>query len=133
MNPDTVKVRLEPLAVEVLVPRGAELIGSLAEHGVEFPCGGTGACGGCSVRVLTGSLAISPADREVFTSEQLKSGWRLACQSRANEPLILECEQWQMTVLADTSAPIARGKIAWGIGGRPGRPNNPQTPTLERP
>ena len=115
MNPDTVKIRLEPLAVEVLVPRGAELIGSLAEHGVEFPCGGTGACGGCSVRVLTGSLAISPADREVFTSEQLKSGWRLACQSRANEPLILECEQWQMTVLADTSAPIARGKHGLGI------------------
>ncbi len=115
MNPDIVKVRLEPLAVEVLVPRGAELIGSLAEHGIEFPCGGTGACGGCSVRVLAGSLAISHADREVFTSEELESGLRLACQARAHEPLVLHCEQWQMDVLADASAPVAGGKHGLGI------------------
>jgi uncharacterized 2Fe-2S/4Fe-4S cluster protein (DUF4445 family) len=115
MNPDTVKVRLEPLAVELHVPRGAELIGSLAEHGVEFPCGGTGFCGGCSVRVLEGAVAISHADREVFTQEELENGWRLACQARANEPLVLHCEQWQMDVLADASTPVARGRHGLGI------------------
>lgn len=115
MKPDIVKVRLEPLAVEVQVPRGAELIGSLAEHGVEFPCGGSGICGGCSVRVLSGAVAISHADREVFTPKQLANGWRLACQARANEPLVLHCEQWQMDVLADLSAPLAYGKYGIGI------------------
>jgi Na+-transporting NADH:ubiquinone oxidoreductase subunit NqrF len=106
MNTDMVKVRLEPLSVEVLVPRGAELIGSLAEHGVEFPCGGTGVCGGCSVRVLAGSLAINLADRAVFSSAEIESGWRLACQARAQEGLLLHCEQWQMHVLADGSATL---------------------------
>jgi uncharacterized 2Fe-2S/4Fe-4S cluster protein (DUF4445 family) len=115
MKPDIVKVRLEPLAMELLVPRGAELIGSLSEHGVEFPCGGTGVCGGCSVRVLAGAVAISHADREVFTPEELGNGWRLACQARANEPLVLHCEQWQMEVLADASTPVALGKHGLGI------------------
>lgn len=39
MSADEVRIRLEPLAVEVDVPRGAPLIASLAGHGVEFPCG----------------------------------------------------------------------------------------------
>jgi len=115
MKPDIVKVRLEPLAVEVHVPRGAGLIGSLAEHGVELPCGGTGACGGCSVRVLAGTVAISHADREVFTTQKLEDGWRLACQARADEPLVLHCEQWQMDVLADTRTIAAPGKRGLGI------------------
>ncbi len=115
MTPETVKIRLEPLAVELVVPRGAELIGSLAEHGVEFPCGGAGRCGGCSVRLLAGSLAISQADRESFNTEELKQGWRLACQARASEPLVLECRQWQMDVLSDASEPAVRGKRGLGI------------------
>jgi uncharacterized 2Fe-2S/4Fe-4S cluster protein (DUF4445 family) len=117
MIPDNVKVRLEPLAVEVRVPRGAELIGSLADHGVEFPCGGAGICGGCSVRVLAGSLAIREADRQAFTPKELEAGWRLACQAHAHEPLALECGQWEMDVLADASAlaVVAPGKLGLGI------------------
>ncbi len=83
MKPGNVNVRLEPLAVEVSVARGAELLGTLADHGVEFPCGGAGNCGGCRVRVLSGSLAISHADRDIFTHEELEQGWRLACQAHA--------------------------------------------------
>ena len=115
MRPDTVKIRLEPLAVELAVPHGAELIGSLAEHGVEFPCGGAGRCGGCSVRLLSGSLAIHQADCESFSIEELEQGWRLACQARASEPLVLECRQWQMDVLADASVPAAKGQQGLGI------------------
>jgi Na+-transporting NADH:ubiquinone oxidoreductase subunit NqrF len=73
MNADMVKVRLEPLSVELFVPRGAELIGSLAEHGVEFPCGGTGVCGGCSVRVLAGSLAITSRIVRFSAVQKLKA------------------------------------------------------------
>lgn len=115
MNPYIVKVRLEPLAVEVSVPRGSELIAALADHGVEFPCGGAGICGGCSVRVLAGSLRISEADREAFTRQEIEAGWRLACQARAEGPLALECGQWRMEVLADTGALAARGKRGLGI------------------
>ena len=112
MNPETVKLRLEPLAVEVNVPHDTSLIASLSDHGIEFPCGGTGLCGGCGVRVLAGSLKITDADRAVFTPEELDKGWRLACQARAQAPLVLECGQWHMDVLADTTAYSAAGRPA---------------------
>ena len=63
MNVDRVRIRLEPLAVVVEVPRGALLSSSLPQHGVEFPCGGSSLCGGCGVRVLVGSLPVTDQDR----------------------------------------------------------------------
>src|SRR5579862_3577814 len=67
MKRDLVRIRLEPLAVEFDAPRDASLLSSLAAHGIEFPCGGEGICGGCRVRVLTGWLPITSADREHFS------------------------------------------------------------------
>ena len=98
---DLVRIRLEPLAVELDVPRGSSLVAALAAHGVEFPCGGTGECGGCGVRLLSGSVTAAEADSSIFTAEQLASGWRLACQARALSPLVLECAQWHMQILSD--------------------------------
>ncbi|MGA8781012.1 MAG: 2Fe-2S iron-sulfur cluster-binding protein, partial [Terracidiphilus sp.] len=66
---DLVRIRLEPLAVELDVPRGSSLVAALAARGVEFPCGGTGECGGCGVRLLSGSLPAAEADSGVFTAE----------------------------------------------------------------
>jgi uncharacterized 2Fe-2S/4Fe-4S cluster protein (DUF4445 family) len=112
MIPDTVRIRLEPLAVEFEVPRGASLVAGLAAHGVEFPCGGTGECGGCSIRVLSGSLPITEFDVAIFTVDQLAAGWRLACQARpespSGTPLVLECAQWHMQILADRSVSPAQ-------------------------
>jgi uncharacterized 2Fe-2S/4Fe-4S cluster protein (DUF4445 family) len=115
MSAEHVRIRLEPLAVEVDVPRGALLVSSLSDHGIEFPCGGTGLCGGCSVRVLAGSLPVTDADRTAFPAEQLAGGWRLACQARAQEPLVLECGQWHMDVLTDNAGMAGAGKHGLGI------------------
>ncbi len=101
MTADPIRIRLEPLAVELDAPRGSSLLAGLAAHGVEFPCGGMGECGGCGVRVISGSLPITEADRDNFTPEQLADGWRLACQARADAPLALECAQWHMEILTD--------------------------------
>lgn len=114
MKRDSVPIRLEPLAIEVGAPRGASLISVLSERGVEFPCGGTGVCGGCGVRVLSGLLRITEADCEVFTPAELEQGWRLACQARADQPMVLECGQWHMDVLADSGA--VAGMIPSGAG-----------------
>ncbi len=115
MSAGTVRIRLEPSSAEVEAPRGALLAASLAQHGFEFPCGGTGQCGGCSVRVLAGSLPPAEADREVFSAAELAAGWRLACQARADAPLVLECRQWRMDVLADSSSMIGTGRPGLGI------------------
>ena len=112
---DKVCIRLEPLSVEVLVPRGAPLAPALAPLGIELPCGGTSRCGGCGVRVLAGSLPITSHDLAVFTAAELADGWRLACQARAEMPLVLESSQWRMAVLADDSVQDGTGKSGLGI------------------
>src|SRR6266567_6019337 len=59
MNPESVRIRLEPLSVAFEVAQDAPLLPKLAGHGIEFPCGGEGICGGCGVRVLSGSLSVT--------------------------------------------------------------------------
>jgi uncharacterized 2Fe-2S/4Fe-4S cluster protein (DUF4445 family) len=108
MTPDIVRIRLEPLSVEFDVPRGGSLVAGLAAHGVEFPCGGMGECGGCGVRILSGSLPVTEPDREIFAADRLAAGWRLACQAHAESPLVLECAQWHMEVLADSAAALSQ-------------------------
>ena len=119
MSADQVRIRLEPLSVEVDVPHGASLVSPLAAHGVEFPCGGMGTCGGCGVRVLAGSIPVTDADCVAFPPEKLALGWRLACQARtpedSSELLVLECLQWRMNVLTDNAKLVAAGKRSLGI------------------
>ena len=115
MTADRVRIRLEPLAVEFEASRDTPLVSLLAAHGIEFPCGGEGICGGCGVRVLAGSLPVTGADREHFSPAQLDEGWRLACRARAVVPLVLECGQWRMDVLTDASLLAAEGGSGLGI------------------
>ncbi len=115
MTVERLRIKLEPLSVGVDVPRGASLALSLAQYGLEFPCGGAAQCGGCRVRVLAGSLPVTNADLSVFSAQKLADGWRLACQARAEMPLVLECGQWHMDVLTDNSGLSGVGKSGLGI------------------
>jgi uncharacterized 2Fe-2S/4Fe-4S cluster protein (DUF4445 family) len=115
MNVNNVRIQLEPSGMIIEVPRGTSLSSPLSLHGLEFPCGGTGLCGGCRVRVLHGSLPVTEQDSLFFSGEELASGWRLACQGTADVSLVLECEQWHMDVLADNSVLSGRGKNGLGI------------------
>jgi uncharacterized 2Fe-2S/4Fe-4S cluster protein (DUF4445 family) len=50
--------------------------------GINSICGGRGTCRSCKVKVLSGTVS-KPTSNEgkVFTPEELKNGWRLACQT----------------------------------------------------
>jgi uncharacterized 2Fe-2S/4Fe-4S cluster protein (DUF4445 family) len=104
--PSHFPVKLLPLGVGFGAQTGTLLDTELAAYGVEFPCGGAGICRGCRVRVAEGAIAITPEMREAFTEAELAAGWRLACCSRVEGPLVLEVAQWEMPVLADES-PVA--------------------------
>ena len=50
--------------------------------GISNVCGGKGICRSCKVRVLNGALSKPmPKERDVFSSKELRNGWRLACQT----------------------------------------------------
>jgi uncharacterized 2Fe-2S/4Fe-4S cluster protein (DUF4445 family) len=115
MSAEIVRVRLEPWSVEIEVPRGSPLMPILSANGVEFPCGGTGGCGGCRVRLLSGSLPVSVEDETAFEPDEIARGWRLACRARVEEPVVLECGQWRMNVLTDDALLRGEGKHGLGI------------------
>ena len=96
-----VSIRLEPLRQTLSVEQGTPLQDALFPWGVEFPCGGRGLCRRCRVRVLEGSLEVTPEDRRLLPPEELAAGWRLACHARAEGPLVLEIGQWETAILAD--------------------------------
>jgi uncharacterized 2Fe-2S/4Fe-4S cluster protein (DUF4445 family) len=50
--------------------------------GINSVCGGKGTCHSCKVQVISGTVSKpTPNEREAFTSQELKQGWRLACRT----------------------------------------------------
>ena len=88
------KLELHPRA-------GQTLADQLFEAGVEFPCGGESACGGCKVRVLEGEVPVTPAMRDALSQQEIGKGWRLACCASAAGRVVVEAEQWSLRVLTD--------------------------------
>ena len=89
-----VKLELHPQARRTLSDQ-------LFAAGVEFPCGGESACGGCKVRVLAGEVPVTATMREALSEKEIRDGWRLACCASAVERIVVEVEQWSLRVLTD--------------------------------
>ena len=50
--------------------------------GISSICGGKGTCHSCKVQVVSGTASRPTSnEQEAFTPQELKEGWRLACQS----------------------------------------------------
>jgi len=89
-------VRLE------LHPRPRQtLADQLFEAGVEFPCGGESACGGCKVRVLEGEVPVTSMMPDALSEVEIRDGWRLACCASAAGRVVVEVEQWSLPILTD--------------------------------
>lgn len=91
---DPVRVRVCPDGqgeeTEILVGEGT-ILQALCQQieGIQSPCGGKGTCGKCRIQVLEGSLSVQKEDEHFFTEEELKAGWRLACQAKPEEDLVI--------------------------------------------
>jgi len=112
---ESIRIRLRPMGVDIDTPRGTPLQDVLFAYGVEFPCGGNGKCKGCRVRVLEGSLPVTPAQEKMLSADERAAGWRLSCQCRAEEDLTLELAQWEAQILADTSAFAFTPRRGFGV------------------
>jgi uncharacterized 2Fe-2S/4Fe-4S cluster protein (DUF4445 family) len=63
--------------------------------GISSICGGKGTCHACKVQVVSGTVSKpTPNEHEAFTAQELKEGWRLACQTypSSNDKLLVPAE-----------------------------------------
>jgi len=111
---DVVTIRLCPLDVSFAAKRGSSLQSSLAAYGVEFPCAGVRTCGGCRIRVLSGTPTATAWDRDRLSDAELADGWRLACRMHAESNLLLYVGDPSAPILADGSQ--VAGGVCKGLG-----------------
>lgn len=96
-------IQLQPLGKIIEVNYGTPLIDILHEYGIEFPCGGTGRCGKCKVKLLEGNIQKDKFHAAQLKKMNLSDEWRLACLSICTGNLTLEIEQFNHFILADES------------------------------
>jgi uncharacterized 2Fe-2S/4Fe-4S cluster protein (DUF4445 family) len=57
---------------------------------IDSTCGGHGTCRKCKVQVIEGIAPITNLDTRAFTTEELRTGWRLACRVEVATDLRVE-------------------------------------------
>ena len=89
---ERVRLRFEPEGAEVRVPNGTPIFDAASWNGIaiDSTCGGHGTCKKCKVRVVDGSVPLSPVDPRAFSPDELRDGWRLACRAEARSDLTIE-------------------------------------------
>lgn len=89
MQEKQIQIVVEDQGKKIICTAGTPLLSVLREKGirVDAPCGGGGRCGKCRIRLVSGELEITPADRQYLSERELTSGIRLACVARPTENL----------------------------------------------
>jgi uncharacterized 2Fe-2S/4Fe-4S cluster protein (DUF4445 family) len=98
-----VKIKLQPLGKLITVNTNTSLIDFLHEFGVEFPCGGKGTCGRCSIKLVQGVLQADTVQQQKLKKLGLGKEWRLACFCKAESDITIEISQFEDIILADNS------------------------------
>lgn len=91
-HPARVLLRFEPSGAAVRVPPGVSVFDAASWNGIaiDSTCGGHGTCKKCRVRIVGGTVPVSPLDTRAFSEEELAAGWRLACRAEARDDLVVE-------------------------------------------
>ena len=78
---------------------GKNLYEILSHEGLmDAPCGGTGLCGKCKVRIksrdtISADAVSANENQALFSPEQIAAGWRLACSYKAVSDISVELPQ----------------------------------------
>ena len=87
-----IKVLSEKNELNIEVCQEQTLTEVLKKNNIVLPhiCNGNGTCGKCKIRVVSGVLPITEADRRCLSEKELEQGIRLACKARIGEEGINE-------------------------------------------
>lgn len=86
-------IKVNPNEQTAICKNGENLLEALTENRifVENPCNGTGTCGKCKVRILSGPVSeMSEAERRLLKKEEIESGIRLSCMTEVLGELEVE-------------------------------------------
>ncbi len=86
-------VDFEPIGRRIPVKPGTDLLTAAQLAGVDLlaVCGGTGICGVCRVRLISGELTpLTFSEQQALDDTQISSGYRLACQAQPRSHVRLE-------------------------------------------
>lgn len=103
-----VKIIVSRTSGDLQVMEGEEtesLLRTLASNKIHMnaSCGGRGSCGKCKIKLLQGTLEVTPPDRSIFTNAQIQEGYRLACKAYPHEDIhimLIEKEEDEFEVLS---------------------------------
>ena len=106
------RVIFQPPNREVQVPWGANLLQAAREAGVwvDASCGGNGVCGRCRLLIEQGEVGIveQAAGKFQLSDDELRQGWRLACQSRVLSDLVVRVPERAQLDRRTIAAPQVR-------------------------
>jgi uncharacterized 2Fe-2S/4Fe-4S cluster protein (DUF4445 family) len=90
--PDQIKVIFQPAGLSAYVLAGTKVLEAAGQAGltIDTPCGGAGLCGKCRVKVIDGTWPAVESELKFFSADEIKLGWRLACQSKITKPATIE-------------------------------------------
>ena len=86
------RLSFTPADRDVRVPPAVTVFDAASWNGIaiDSTCGGHGTCKKCKVKILDGTIPVSPMDQRAFNPEQLTEGWRLACLAAVHTDLRIE-------------------------------------------
>jgi len=87
-----IKIIFLPDKKNIKVNEGTTILEALESIGINIntPCGGKGICGKCKILIDKGITAATPIEEEVLSEEEIKKGFRLACQTKLFKDTIIE-------------------------------------------
>jgi Na+-transporting NADH:ubiquinone oxidoreductase subunit F len=94
VNSGAVKIKING-ENEIEVGGGSTLLTTLGNNKIFLPsaCGGGGSCLQCKCKVLDGGGEPLPTEIPNFTRKELAEGWRLGCQVKVKQDMVIEVPQ----------------------------------------
>ncbi len=95
---------------EFEVPIGGTVLNALQSQDIYLSsaCGGSGSCGQCRCQIPEGGGNILPTEVGFFSRKQIKDNWRLGCQAKVKENMVIQVpeevfgvKEWECTVVSN--------------------------------
>ncbi|MBU4228501.1 DUF4445 domain-containing protein [bacterium] len=90
-----IKVTFLPDRKNIKVDKGTTILEAMerAVISIDTPCGGKGICGKCKILINKGITTATPIGEELLSKEEIKKGFRLACQTKLFTDTVIEIPQ----------------------------------------